>query len=65
MFPMIKTKWNRESGRIFEFIYNRADAPICVLEEKYREPKKKLDDALKEFFGGKYHVEIVYKITPC
>ena len=46
-------------------IDNRANAPICVLEYKDRESKKQLDHALKEFFGGKYHVKIVYKITPC
>ena len=28
-------------------IDNRADAPICVLEDKDREPKKKLKHALK------------------
>ena len=46
-------------------IDNRADAPICVLEDKYRESKKQLDHALKELFGGKYHENNVYKITPC
>ena len=46
-------------------IYNRADAPICVLENKDRESEKNLDHALKELFGGKCHVENVYKITPC
>ena len=43
---------------------NRSDTPICVLEKKGRELKKKLDDALKEFFGGKCHVENVYRINP-
>ena len=46
-------------------IENRADAPICVLEDKDRETKKQFNYALKEFFGGKCHVENVYKITPC
>ena len=46
-------------------IDNRADAPIFVLEDKDRESNKQLDHALKEFFGGKFHVENVYKITPC
>ena len=46
-------------------IDNRDDAPICVLEDKERESKKQLDLALKEFFGGKCHVENVYKITSC
>ena len=45
-------------------INNRSDAPIFVLEDKERESKKKLDHALKEFFGGKCHVENVYRITP-
>ena len=40
-------------------IDNRADTPICVLEDKDRESKKQLDHALKEFFGGKCHVENV------
>ena len=40
-------------------IDNRAYAPIFVLEEKDRESKKQLDHALKEFFGGKYHVVVV------
>ena len=46
-------------------IDNRADAPICVLEDKDRATKKKLRHALKEFFGGLCHVEYVYRITPC
>ena len=46
-------------------IDNRADAPICVLEGKDRESKKQFNRALKEFFGGKCHVENVYRITPC
>ena len=46
-------------------IDNRADAPICVLEDKDIAKKKNLHHALKEFFGGKCHVEHVYKITPC
>ena len=46
-------------------IDNRADAPICVWEDKYRESKKKLAGALRELFGGKCHVEHVYRITPC
>ena len=46
-------------------IDNRADAPICVLDDKDTETKKQLDHALKEFFGGKCHVENLYKITPC
>ena len=46
-------------------IDNIADAPICVLEYKDRESKKQLDHAHKEFFGGKCHVEIVYRITAC
>ena len=39
-------------------IDNRDDAHICVLEDKDGEPKKKLDDALKELFGGKCHVKM-------
>ena len=35
-------------------IDNRADAPICVLEDKDR--GKKMRHALKEFFGGLCHV---------
>ena len=46
-------------------IDNRSDAPIFVLEDKDRESNKKFDHALKEFFGGKCHVENVYRITPC
>ena len=46
-------------------IDNRADASICVLEDKDKATKKKLHHALKDFFGGKCHVEHVYKITPC
>ena len=46
-------------------IYNRADEPIFVLEYKDRASKKQLDHSLKQFFGGKCHVENVYKITPC
>ena len=46
-------------------IDNRADAPFCVLKGIDRASKKQLDHALKEFFGGKCHVEIVCKITPC
>ena len=45
-------------------IDNRADAPICVLEDKDRESKKNLKHALKELFGGLCHVEHVYRITP-
>ena len=45
-------------------IDNRADAPICVLENKDR-AEKKLDYALPQFFVGKCHVEQVYRITPC
>ena len=32
-------------------IYNRADTPICVLEDNDRETKKKFKHALKHFFG--------------
>ena len=46
-------------------IDNRADAPICVLEDKYRGTKKKLRHPLIELFGGMFHVEYVYRITPC
>ena len=46
-------------------IYNRDDAPICVLEDKDRESKKQLDHALEEFFGGKCHLEHGYKLNPC
>ena len=46
-------------------IDNRADAPICVFEDKDRESKKHVDHSLKEFFGGKCHVENLYKITTC
>ena len=48
-----------------DLIYNRADSPICVLEDKYRETKLNFKYALKEFVGGMCHVEYVYKITPC
>ena len=41
-------------------IDNRADAPICVLEDKDRESKKQLDHALKEFFGGKCHLSFFF-----
>ena len=40
-------------------IDNRADAPICVLEDKDREKNLNLRYALKEFFGGMCHVEYV------
>ena len=46
-------------------IDNRADAPICVLEDKDRASKKYLHLALRQFFEGRCHVEHVYKITPC
>ena len=48
-----------------DLIDNRADAPICVLEDKERETKLNLRYALKYFFGGQCTVEYVYKITPC
>ena len=40
-------------------IDNGDDAPIFVLEDKYRETKKKLRHSLKEFSGGLCHVEYV------
>ena len=46
-------------------IDNRADAPICFLEDKDRVTKKNLIHALIELFGGLCHAEYVYKITPC
>ena len=46
-------------------IDNRVDAPICVLEDKDIDTKKKFIHALMEFFGGLCHVEYVYRITPC
>ena len=46
-------------------IDNRADATICVLEDKDRASKRDLDLALRQFFEGRCHVEHVYKITPC
>ena len=46
-------------------IDNRSDAPIFVLEDKYREKNINLRYALREFFGGLCHLEYVYKITPC
>ena len=46
-------------------IDNRADAPICVLEEKDRASKKDFHHALRQLFEGRWHVEHVYKITPC
>ena len=45
-------------------IDNRSDATICVLENKERAGKN-MDYALQQFFEGKFHVEQVYKITPC
>ena len=47
------------------FVENRADAPICVLEDKELETKLNLRHSLKSFFGGKCTVEYVYKINPC
>ena len=44
---------------------NIADAYICVLEDKEIETKLNLTHALKYFFGGKFTVEYVNKITPC
>ena len=44
---------------------NRADAPICVLEDNDIASKKDLHLALRQFFEGRCHVEHVYKITPC
>ena len=46
-------------------IDNRADAPICVLEDKEGETNMNLRYALKDLFGGQCTVECVYKITPC
>ena len=48
-----------------DVIDNRADAPICVLEDKDREAKEKLRYTLIEFFGCMFHVEYVYKRTTC
>ena len=45
-------------------IYNRSDAPICVLEDHYKETKIDLKHALKIFFGELCSVEYFYKITP-
>ena len=46
-------------------IDNIADAPIFVLEYKYRETKLNLIHTLKHFFGRQCTVEYFYKITPC
>ena len=45
-------------------IDNRADAPICVLEDKDRTKNSDLDLALRQFFEVRCHVEHLYKITP-
>ena len=53
-------------SKIYEYLIdNRADAPICVLEDKGIETKKNLRYALIELFGDLCHAEYVYKITPC
>ena len=54
-----------KSKRYGGLIDNIADAPICVLEDKERETKLNFRYALKNFFGGKFTVEYIYKITPC
>ena len=46
-------------------IDNRADAPICVLENKDRDTMKRMKCVLRQFFEGICHVEHVYKTTPC
>ena len=46
-------------------IYNRADEPICVLEDNDRASKRDLDLSPRQLFEGRCHVEHVYKITPC
>ena len=46
-------------------IDNRADAPICVFEDKDIESKKNLKHALKGSFVGMCHVKNLYRITPC
>ena len=46
-------------------IDNADDAPIFGLEDKDKEKKLNLIYDLKEFFRGLFHVEYVYKITPC
>ena len=46
-------------------IDNRAETPICVMEDNVIETKLNLKHALKNFFGGLCNVEYVYKITPC
>ena len=38
-------------------------APICVLEEKYRETTKKLKNMLRNFFEGACNVKYAFKIT--
>ena len=44
-------------------IDNRRHAPICVLEEKYRETKQKLKNMLRNFFEGTFNVKYAFKIT--
>ena len=46
-----------------EIIDNRRYAPICVLEEKDRETRKKLKDMLRNFFEGTCVVKYAFKIT--
>ena len=46
-------------------IDNRADAPICAMEDNDREKNLKLKHSLKHLFDGLCTVEYVYKITPC
>ena len=45
-------------------IDNRADANICVLEDKERKTNLNLTYELEDFFGGQFHVGYVYRITP-
>ena len=44
-------------------IYNRRYAPICVLEEKYRETKYTLKNMLRKFFEGICIVKFEFKVT--
>ena len=46
-------------------IDNRADAHICVIDDKERETNINLRYALKDLFGGHCTAEYVYKIIPC
>ena len=65
LFMTVITNLCTKLNVVGALIDNRADAPICVLEDKDRAKKSDLDLALRQFFEGRCHVEHVYKITPC